>query len=299
MTDPKTITKDIYDLLELVCAGETVEVPYDVEQEFGRVVGDKLRRALEGRSNDRRERVLYMSEAGRPCIRQLWYKYRPEEYPPEPLQPHNLIKFLYGDILEEIVLLLVRLSGHEVTEEQKECEIELENGWKVRGRLDAKIDGEVVDVKSASTYGFQKFKNHEVAGNDNFGYIRQLELYNVAEKVSPESLTSFLAIDKQNGHITKDTYWFNSSEESVKKKLTTLTNVIESEELPERGFDDEPERKSGNRKLGIACSYCPYKFECWSDTNNGEGLKGFAYSRGPVWLTKVVSTPKVPELNYD
>ena len=55
------------------------------------------------------------------------------------------------------------------------------------------------------------------------------------------------------------------------------------------GYSAELEGKSGNEKLGFECSYCPYKAECWP------GVRGFAYSYGPVFLTKVVRTPSVPE----
>jgi hypothetical protein len=42
-------------------------------------------------------------------------------------------------------------------------------------------------------------------------------------------------------------------------------------------------------KLGTGCSYCAFKKHCWP------GLRGFAYSGGPRYLTNVVKTPDVPE----
>ena len=63
----------------------------------------------------------------------------------------NLIAFLFGDIVEEVVLFLARAAGHEVTDEQKEIEI---NG--VRGHIDGRVDGLPVDVKSASSYSYRK-----------------------------------------------------------------------------------------------------------------------------------------------
>ena len=36
------------------------------------------------------------------------------------MKPHDQIRFLYGHILEDIVLFLCYASGHEVTEQQKE-----------------------------------------------------------------------------------------------------------------------------------------------------------------------------------
>jgi len=57
-----------------------------------------------------------------------------------------------------------------------------------------------------------------------------------------------------------------------------------------------PEGKSGNMKLGVNCSYCPHKVTCWDDANNGDGLRLFLYSNGPMWLTEVQKEPKVQEI---
>lgn len=51
----------------------------------------------------------------------------------------------------------------------------------------------------------------------------------------------------------------------------------------------------GNRKLGVECSYCPFKVDCWQDVNDGSGLRKFIYSSGPRWLTVVKKEPNVME----
>ena len=51
------------------------------------------------------------------------------------------------------MLLFARMAGHDVTEEQKELELD-----GVKGHKDATIDGWVCDIKSASSFGFKKFK---------------------------------------------------------------------------------------------------------------------------------------------
>ena len=88
----------------------------------------------------------------------------------------TMIKFLYGHILERLVLFLVEIAGHKVTDEQKEIKI---NG--VMGHMDCKIDGQVIDIKSASGFAFQKFKNGTLAEQDAFGYMAQLAGYEHAE----------------------------------------------------------------------------------------------------------------------
>ncbi len=48
----------------------------------------------------------------------------------EELMPHTRIKFLYGHLIEEMILALTKLSGHDVTHEQKQVEV---NGIKGYG----------------------------------------------------------------------------------------------------------------------------------------------------------------------
>ena len=108
-----------------------------------------------------------MSNIGKP-ERQLWYemKSNPREVA---ISAPTMIKFLYGHILERVVLFLTELSGHEVTDEQKEVKVE-----GVVGHMDCKIDGEVVDIKSASNFAFKKFSEGTLPENDVFGYLSQL-----------------------------------------------------------------------------------------------------------------------------
>ena len=49
-------------------------------------------------------------------------------------------------------------------------------------------------------------------------------------------------------------------------------------------------------KIHRGCSYCPHKFVCHSDSNDGQGLRGFRYAKGVVYFTKVVKEPNVEEV---
>ena len=49
-------------------------------------------------------------------------------------------------------------------------------------------------------------------------------------------------------------------------------------------------------KLPRMCTYCPHKFECHKDANDGEGLRVFDYAKGPLYMTKTVREPKVAEI---
>ena len=44
------------------------------------------------------------------------------------------------------------------------------------------------------------------------------------------------------------------------------------------------------------CFYCPFKFECHKDANDGNGLRTFKYARSLTYLTKVVREPRAEEI---
>ena len=52
-------------------------------------------------------------------------------------------------------------------------------------------------------------------------------------------------------------------------------------------------------RLASGCVYCKFKNECWSDVNNGDGLRALKYSNGIKYFTTVMSTPNVLELRRD
>lgn len=226
-----------------------------------------------------------MSNLGTPCDRKLWYSVnRPGVG--ERLGGPATFKFLFGDIIERIVLGLAKFAGHSVTGEQDELEI-----GGVKGHRDAVIDGRLVDVKSATTHSFNKFKEHKLLTDDPFGYVTQIGAYLDASQEDPlvkdKDKASFVAVDKQLGHICIDTY--SKSDTDYNKLVSEKRSMVGRSEPPARAFTDVPDGKSGNRKLGTECSYCPFKSECWP------GLRTFTYSGGPTFLTKVVREPKVTE----
>lgn len=228
-----------------------------------------------------------MSNIGKGA-RQLWYTKR---YEPETrFEGHTILKFIIGDITEHLLVLLAKLAGHSVTSLQDEVVLK-----GIKGHIDADIDGVTVDVKSASTHAFRKFSDGTLAENDAFGYIEQLAGYAKARGTSG----AFLAMDKTTGELAYLPY---SREEldafDVESRIDYIKEAVDSEVEPERCYPDEKMGESGNRKLGVNCSYCDFKNRCWADSNNGIGLRTFLYSSGPVFLTQVKSEPKVFEKTF-
>jgi len=192
--------------------------------------------------------------------------------------------------LEELLLFLAEQSGHSVTARQEEVVI---NG--VVGHIDAIIDGRLVDVKSASTFAFRKFKDNNLGSDDPFGYLDQIGAYHHALRDDPRltdrGVVSFLAVDKQLGHICLDTYV--APDKDYDALVTQKREMLAKADPPDRAFEPESDGKSGNEKLGTQCSYCDFKKLCHPQ------LRTFIYSNGPTFLTRVVREPKVPEIGHN
>ena len=279
-----TLIQDIYSSLEGLSTGEALNIS---EEELDLTLS-RMKESILAWSKPREVENsfrLRMSNIGKP-LRQLWYESQ-KDSAPHVVSGSTQIKFLYGHILEEIVLMLVRMSGHAVTSEQKEIDVS-----GVKGHMDCKIDGEVVDVKTASRFSFNKFKDGSLVNNDPFGYLAQLSGYETAEETNEGG---FLVINKESGELCL----FRPDDlekPNVKQKIEKVKAAIAVDTPPKRCYAPIPEGQKGNMKLPSGCAYCPYKFECYSDANDGEGLRAFKYSNGPTYFTKVVVTPRVEEI---
>lgn len=310
MTDNKehtpkinTLINDIYNLFE---------VPHEPSQEnldrMTAQIEEEVRKALTEDPGDISNRpYLRMSSIGKP-ERQLWYtlKLESKKYRKK-FKPDQLLKFLYGHILEAIILFLAREAGHTVEFEQSEVDVA-----GVKGHIDAVIDGVLTDVKSASRFAYPKFSEGKLLedGQDPFGYIAQLSGYTQA---LGKKHGAFLAINKDTGQLTLLTipkHKMINAEEKVERLKTQL----EKDTPPPKCFESEPQnlkqmtrrdgsidwsKDNGNRVLHQTCNYCPFKTLCWSDSNGGEGLRVFDYSQRPQFFTHVSKRPRVDEITNE
>lgn len=278
MKSLETLPQDIYNLFE---------INHEFNPDNVKLFGEKLAQHLANRiSEERSPRRLRLSAIGDECARRVWLKANKPELE-EKLRPETKFKFLYGDILEELILFLAAEAGHTVEGQQDEIVI-----GGVKGHRDAIIDGRIVDVKSASTFSFKKFKDNNLRSDDPFGYLKQIGSYRFGSRednrVKEQDVVSFIAVDKQHGHICVDTY--PADDVDYEALIEEKKAIVDQEEMPDRGYVDIPEGKSGNKKLCTNCSYCSFKKACWPE------MRTFLYSKGPVFLTHVELEPKVPEL---
>lgn len=278
-----TLVEDIYNKIGVLADGEHIDLDEDTIEQFG----ESMKEILYNWSHPepRGKSTLRMSNIGKK-ERQLWFDMKTEGTP-ERMSPSLFIKFLYGHLLEEIVLFLIKLSGHTVTNEQKEVTVS-----GIKGHMDCVIDGEVVDIKTASGFAFKKFKDGTLAENDIFGYMAQLAGYEAAEGTSNGG---FLALNKESGELAlykPD----NFDKPNIKKKIKDVKAAVKLDKPPNLCYNPIPDGKSGNMQLPRECVYCRHKFECHKDSNEGKGLRVFKYSNGLRYLTQVPKVPNVIEV---
>ena len=281
-TAQKTIDTLVEDIYSLFTSNEPTKIPANVLQDFAKDVTDAVVNALTEERKPRNN--LRLSMIGQPA-RKVWYSVRSTEQ--EELAGSDYIKFLYGDILEALLVFLSKVSGHKVSDQQKQVVLN-----DVVGHQDAVVDNVLVDFKSASSFSFKKFTEGMVFKDDPFGYVAQLSAYAQANNARE---AGWVVIDKTTGQIAycpvHQMEMINASQ-----KIDYLRNAIKDSEPPSRCYDDVPDGKSGNMQLAVGCNYCPYKFDCWSDANNGKGLRAFQYANNVKYLTNVDREPNVPEL---
>jgi hypothetical protein len=283
-----TLVKDIYHVMETKEIPDTVDAEAEIEK-FGEGIKSLMRQQFIDKdyANANKRKTIRMSNIGR-TDKVLWHTVNGTDK--EPLTANTYVKFMYGHVIEELMLFLTRLSGHSVTDEQKMCEVA-----GVRGSMDCKIDGIVIDVKSASPFGFKKFKEGTIAMDDPFGYVDQIKGYAYSEG---DTKYGWLVMDKQNGHICTLVYDEEDTEAPVYKyinhsivdRIEHVKKLVALPEPPKNCADPVPDGKSGNEKLPTLCSYCDFKHSCYPE------LRVFAYSYGPKFLTKVVNSPRVKEV---
>ena len=115
-----TLVDDIYNLVETKEVAEGVDIDACIEV-FGESVKQLMRNEFTRKRDDSRK--LRMSNIGR-RDRYLWNVWNDVEKDDD-MQGHTYVKFLYGHLIEELLLFLTRAAGHEVTDEQKKGEVRL------------------------------------------------------------------------------------------------------------------------------------------------------------------------------
>ena len=277
MSKINTVVKDVNKIFSQIGSGKPVELP---EKKVD-ILLSNLKEVLHQWSTPREKSVgLRMSNVGRPN-RQLWYDIKSNK-DQEELSPAVIFRFLYGHVVEELLLFFVDLAGHKVEHQQAEV-----NVLGLKGHVDCLIDDVVIDIKSASDYSFRKFKDGKLSQDDPFGYLAQLAAY---EHGFGKSGGGFLVANKSSGEICL--YIPDELEvPNIESRLETVRTELKEDVPPrERCYPIIAKGKSGNMGLHNSCKWCRHKFQCNPD------LRVFKYSNTLEYLTKIEVLPSVEEV---
>ncbi len=272
-----TIPEDIADILN-----NGTEINEQYLKEFFINLEATLRKKLSKR--EPQKPTVRLSKIGTPD-RKLYYELK-EPTVEDPTK--NPLKFLYGDIIEQLILLLIKHAGHTVENEQKEIVID-----GIVGHTDCDVDGVAVDIKSTSSFAYRKFAKGELFNDDPFGYVAQLSAYARGEG---KDKAAFIAVNKETGEICILDLHSIDMIDPV-SRIRDIKSLLDKEHPPaDKCYPEEPDGTSGNMKISRNCTYCPFKERCWKEANDGKGLRKFQYASEVRYLTRVESVPRVPEL---
>ncbi len=217
----------------------------------------------------RKSQNLYPSDSGK-CPRQIGMKIL--DFPAEPMGSRVSLTFTIGNYVEAMVLALAAMATpHGIVENNEKFQVMI-GGKPRRGATDGlyvsdKAHGRVnVEIKSMTQYGFKEFQK---AGLDNtFGYESQVNVYERQlvedKKIDSPGKTCVIAVDKMTGSIAESMHIYDERIAVIAdENFKLIDSCLERNKIPKIPPQHEAALKAKG-ELGLVCSYCRYKFSCWS-----------------------------------
>jgi|TARA_R110002012_G_scaffold143818_1_gene302008 hypothetical protein len=246
LSPSKSIHTLIPDVYEVMKSKEYSGDLSSIAMQAGREVEDAIKNAFEPYEQ---KSELRMSGIGR-CERAQWYGVK--GYTPEEIDGNVYLTFLQGHVLEAVLVALVKLAGHTVEDQQKKHTVE-----GVNGSQDCTIDGELVDIKTASAWSWDNKFTETGIKDDGFGYIKQLSAYG---KNDNREHGYFLALNKNKSTLK---LCKQELEQDVDTFIVDLKDKMESDTPPMRIANATTLTKNGEEKLCMTCSFCGFKEDCY------------------------------------
>lgn len=283
----------IQDFLDKASRGEIDVSPASLDE----FMQDCRAAAAKQLKREKREWYIRMSGLGRPMCQQLLDR----DGVKEEMEYNAVFRFLFGDMTEAALMLVLKEAGVDVTAAQEKCSLHL-NGYVVRGTLDLIIRGSdgverVWDIKSASDWAFKnKYKGgyEKLLEEDPFGYIMQGYLYSEAMGMP---FGGWLVVNKSSGEILEVPApdWQDSdrkkyladAEQRIKVLLNPDSKVVKFEPEDETYRRQGEVIKTGNKVLPRNCGFCGYRAHCWPDAILHDKVTSQAKSPPRVWYTKL------------
>lgn len=251
------------------------------DDQLSKTFANEVAGRVKGQFEVKTKPTLRLSQMGPRCERSVWHSiHTPDEA--ERLPPWAEVKFTFGHIIEALAITLSKAAGHSVVGEQDAVVVD-----GITGHRDCVIDGCIVDVKSTSSPGFDKFKTGSIKEDDLFGYLDQLDGYLVGSLEDPlvtvKDKAYLLAIDKTLGHMAL--YEHTIRESHIRERIRYYKEIVALDRPPACTCEQVSYGEGGNIALGVRASYNQYKFNCFPH------IRTFLYSKGPVYLTHVEKRP--------
>jgi len=281
---------NIQDFLEKATRGE-VTLPKYLVEEFEKACGVAVTKQFSRQQNEPEK--LRMSGLGRPvCQQQLGLRQLPKQS-----SYNNIMRFLFGDLIEAVAMLVMKASGVNVVAEQKPCALVL-NGENIKGTLDVILneDGEnkVWDIKSASPFSFDyKFKKGygAIKEDDAFGYIMQGHLYAESNDMP---FGGWIVINKSTGEwavVTAPEDQLEERKQLIKQANETVRTIRTGKfKIPFKAEWETYKNKgeiiqTKNRVMPKPCTFCDYKSHCWKNSTRQPKITSRAKSPPMTWYT--------------
>jgi hypothetical protein len=239
-----TVIPDVYEVMKSKDYSGDLST---IAMQAGREVEEAIKNAFEPYEN---KNELRMSSIGR-CERAQWYAVK--GYTPEELEGSVYLTFLQGHILEAVLVALIKLAGHDVQDQQKKHTVE-----GINGSQDCTIDGELVDIKTASAWSWDNKFSEDGIKDDAFGYIKQLSGYG---KTEDRKEGYFLAFNKNKSTLK---LCRQKLEEDIDTYIVDLKDKMESDTPPMRLANATTFSKAeAKEKLCMTCAFCGFKEDCY------------------------------------
>lgn len=249
------LIEKIYEFLDLEQDKPVDEIM--MQQYVDDVVHGFKRQVLDSRED---KRTLRLSGIGK-CLRGQAYNilgYDKDTY----LTPRTKMTFLFGDIIEAILINLANHAGCDIYDQQREVVLE-----GIVGHIDGKVevDGKeyIVEIKSMSSASFDNFKRNGMS--NDFGYVSQANSYAYAEDCVG---IVWLAMNKNTGHMHEEVRPVDEvlAQQTI-YNIDALRLCKEPEQFQQRPATPETWYKNptGNMKLDFVCSYCDFNKVCFGN----------------------------------
>ena len=277
--------------MERASRGE-VKVPPDAIVEFV----DSCKDAVTKQLNKEKSFKLRMSGLGRPLCQQTLEQRGVEQE----IQYNYLFRFLFGDIVESIAVLVLEQAGVEIVEKQKAVTLNFD-GTEVTGTLDLILRDEfgqdkVWDIKSASEWAY-KFKYtgyggyNKIKEDDPFGYIMQGHLYGEATGLP---FGGWIVVNKSSGEIAvvEAPEWQTEDRKEYIKDAERRVKILRQTDrefvIPYKDeFEEYKGERTGNKLMPKPCNMCGFKSHCWKNATLYDKISSKAKQPPQVWYTRL------------